>query len=989
MFMNNILHNSFKLLLFGMLILISVDLLGQERTVTGTVTDAGTHETLIGVNITLASDASVGTVTDIDGNYTIVVPESEKALRFSYVGYATQILEISAQVMDVALAPGENLAEVVVVGYGTQKSKEVTSAISSVKSEDFNDGQINDPIQLIQGKVAGLSISRPGGDPNGDFDIRLRGLSTFGGNTQPLIIIDGVQGADLSSVDPSDIASMDVLKDASAAAIYGTKAASGVIIITTKKGQYVEGKSSTQVEFSSNFTTESISRKISVLSPADYRTFSNATDFNSETDWMNENTRNVASQAYNLAVSGATESSSYRVSFNYRQGNGIVLKTGFEQINGRLNFTQRALNDMLTLNFNMSTTTRNEDYAPSEAMSFVARYNPTAPTHASDAFSKEWGGYFQREAFAFYNPLAAIEQSTLDGKKKELIGSLRADLTPVKGLKLSGFYSQDYGNDLYGTYWSKNSFYTPYAVGSHLGYARKETQDRFHQMLELTGEYEKNIDKLNVKVLGGYSWQQNVDDMFSAFGKGFISDGFGYNNLGSGSGELTNDEKAQSYKSERLLIGFFGRVAANYDDAIFLTANFRRDGSSMFGDNNKWGNFGGVSLGVDVTHYISIPHVDRLKVRGGYGVTGNLPSDPYLSKLIFNFTGDNFFYEGNFIPAYGTVRNANPDIKWEVKEETGFGVDFLIASRLSGSIDYYNSTSNDLILNYRVRKPPNFSDYTYLNLGELNNSGLEFSLSYDVIKGSKFTWSTNLNFTKYFDSKILKITSELVDADATIYLGYLNAPFLTGIRSIEVNEGDPVGQIIAPIYTGIDSTGHLTYRDVNGDGDFTANDDYEIVGNGLPDFQLGWGNTFSYDRWFLNFFVRGVFGHSLVNVNNARYGVPVVMGIQSGMQQALDFQDAVDGPVFSDVHVEKADFVKLDNFAFGYTLPFENSKYVNALKLFISGQNLFTITNYSGVDPEVRYTDSGDNNNPLAPGIDRENTYFATRALTFGLNLTF
>lgn len=961
----------------------------QERLISGTVTDAESGETLIGVNITFASDASKGTVTDIDGNYKLSVPDTLKALSFSYVGYTTQIIEITSTTIDVVMSAGETLDEIVVVGYATQKAKEVTSAITSVKSEDFNDGNINDPIQLIQGKVSGLSISKPGADPNGDFTIRLRGLSTFGGNTQPLIIIDGVQGASLKSVDPEDIASMDVLKDASAAAIYGTRAASGVIIITTKKGKYKPGEKQFNVEFNSALTTENISRKISVLSAPDYLTLPNTTNFGDETDWTNKITRSGFSQAYGLAVDGASETSSYRVSFNYRSGNGVVLGTGFDQLNGRINYTKKALRDKLTFDFNLSSTLRNEEYSPGEAFGFVARYNPTAPTHASDDFSKEWGGYFQREAFAFYNPLAVIEQNTLDGRKIDIIGSLKATYEIIDGLKVSGFYSINQNNNLFGQYWSKNSYWTPYATASHKGFARKDTHDNFNDIFELIGSYDKTFDKLNLKVMGGYSYQDFADESFWAYGEDFLSDGFSYNSLGSSAGDVSNKESMGSYKSGSTLIGFFGRASLNWDETYFLTANFRRDGSTMLGVNNQWGNFPGISGGLDVAKLVEMSGVDRLKVRGSYGITGNLPPQPYLSQDLWNVTNENFFYNGQYIQAYAPVRNANPDLKWEVKKEIDVGLDFYFLDfRLGGSIDYYTSTSSDLMLNSRVAVPPFPSEWMWLNLGELQNSGLEFAINYKVIQGDNFKWSTDFNFTKYFATKLTKITSDLSGSDELFY-GYLGAPFLTGVRTIRLVEGGNVGEIIAPIYAGVDSTGAIQIEDLDGDGEQNQQKDVKVVGSGLPTFQLGWGNTFTYKQFYMNFFLRGVFGHSLINVNNARYGVPVVMGIQSGMEQALDYLDATDGPVYSDVHVEKADFVKLDNFAFGYSFLFPESKYLSKVKVFISGQNLFTITNYSGTDPEVRYGDAYDNNNPLAPGIDRENTYFSTRSLTFGVNVLF
>jgi TonB-dependent starch-binding outer membrane protein SusC len=992
----------------------------QQKTITGTVTDSESREALIGVNVTAATNKSLGTITDLDGKYTLTVPDTVKALTFSFVGYTPQTIPISANVINVKMSAGQQLSEVVVVGYGTQKTKEVTSAVTSVKSEDFNNGNIQDPIQLIQGKVSGLSIARPGSDPNQDFNIRLRGLSTLGGNLQPLIIIDGVQGASLNSVDPSDIASMDILKDASAAAIYGTRAASGVIIITTKKGQAGESEKLGNIEFSAALTVESVSKKLDVLTRDQYLSFSNSSDLYSVTpendtiqhmtDWVDAITRTAFTQAYNLSIGGGTERSSYRVSFNYRDGEGVVMNTGYQQLNGRLSLMQKALQNKLTLNMNLSATLRDETYADGNAMTFSARFNPTAPVmgDSTDAFSQEWGGYFQRQAFYFYNPVAIIEQGTLDGQKNEIIGSLKADYEIIPGLTASAFYSTTWSGFLYGSYWSKDAYWTPYATGSHLGYARKESVDNFDQLLEITGNLDRQFGDFNVKALLGYSWQEHTYQNFWAYGEGFLTDGFLYNNLGSASGTLTNKESMSSYKSGSTLIGFFARASVNWKDGIFMTANFRTDGSSMFGENNKWGYFPGVSAGVDIRRWVDIPFVNRLKVRGGYGQTGNLPPYPYLSKLLFNVSSESFYYNGDYIQAYSPVRVENPNLKWEVKKEWGVGVDFALWTyRINGSIDYYNSRSTDLIMEASVPVPPYPSDRMWLNLGELANSGIEFNVSVLAVQQKDFKYTTEFNFTKYFPSKLVKITSDITTGSGLIELGYLGAPFLTGVRTIMVSENtelsdyinvvdssyyinDPnyIGQIVAPIYTGIDSTGHLTYEDVDGDGKFNAQKDVKVVGNGLPKFQFGWGNSFNYKGFYLNFFIRGVYGHSLVNVNNARYGVPVVLGIQSGMQQMLDFEDAIDGPVYSDVHVEKANYLKLDNFAFGYDFKFSKSKYVSGLKLFISGQNLFTITQYTGVDPEVRYGDANDNNNPLAPGIDRENTYFATRSFTFGFSLT-
>lgn len=993
--MNKHLRSSLKVGFIGLFMVMGIMLtFAQEKKVTGIVTDAETGETLIGVNVTAATNKSLGTVTDIDGKYSFTLPDTVKALSFSFVGYATQVIEITSGVINVKLSPGQELSEVVVVGYGTQKTREVTSAVASVKAEDFNRGNISDPIQLVQGKVAGLAIAKPGNDPNADFTIRLRGLSTFGSNTEPLIVIDGIPGANMKSIDPTDIVSIDVLKDASAAAIYGTRGASGVILITTKRGEYTPGGKTFNVEFGSSLTYETVARTVSNLSTDDYLSLTegdSTNHFGYNTNWFDEITNPSLSQTYNLAINGADENTSYRAAVNYRDVDGVVMGTGFNQLNGRFSLSQKALKDKLTFDINLSSTLRNEKYAPSEAMQYATIFNPTAPLKADDDYSTEWGGYFQRPAFYFYNPVAIIEQSNLDGKKYNIQGGFKGTYEIIKGLKASAFYSLTSNNDLYGTYWSKYALFTPYATGSHEGFARRETNDYFNHMMELTGSYEKTIEKVTFSVLGGYSWQQATTQGFWAFGKGFLSDDFSYNDLGSASGELANSSMMDSWKRQTTLIGFYARATANYDNGVFLTLNFRRDGSSMFGENKKWGNFPGISAGVDIAKYVSIPYVDRLKIRGGYGVTGNLPPDPYLSKLLYNATNDYFFYNGDYIQAFGPTRNDNPNLQWETKKDLGFGLDYaLLDYRITGSIDYYQSNSEDLLMYYKIPVPPNLAEYMWVNLGELKNSGLEFTIQYQTLASRQFIWNTELNFAKFFETTLVKITDTLIGPQAELKLGQLGDPGLIGVNSIRVEQGGPVGQIVAPIYLYTDTTGAMWYRGKEGDTLRTPTwDDYQVVGNGLPDFQIGWGNTFTYKGVYLNFFLRGVFGHSLVNVNNAKFGVPEALGIQSGMEIINDFADVTDGPSYSNVHVEKANFLRLDNWSVGYNFKLKKNDYVESLKVYLSGQNLFTITNYSGVDPEVRYEDSADNNNALAPGMDRQNTYFSTRTFTLGVNVVF
>ena len=951
----------------------------QERVISGTITDANDGSPLIGVTIVVVGQKNVGTTTDFNGEYTLQLLTEAKQIHVSYIGYSSQVIDITSDRIDVALKEeSEVLNEVVVVGYGTLKTKQITSAVAVLKEEDFNQGNISDPAQLLQGKVSGLSIAKPGGDPNAGFDIRLRGLSTFGANTSPLIIVDGVPGVSMETLDPQDIASINVLKDASAAAIYGTRGASGVILITTKTGS----KETTTAEYSAFVALNQVARKPDVLTASEYKSLSRAVDLGSETDWIDAITRNAISHTHNLSLSGGNSKSNYRIALNYRKGQGIALKSGFDQINGRVNFNQKAFNDKLNIGINIANTIRNEQLAIDPAFGFAIRYNPTAPTHSDEEDLQDWGGYFQRDAFGFFNPLAAMEQNVRDKKKKRFLASIKGDLELMPGLNAGVLYARTNENDIYGEYYSKRSYWTPFGVKNDKGFAGKYTDERYDNLFESTLNYEHDFSGLELKLLGGYSFQEFTKEGHGASAGGFLTDGFGYNNIGAATDIKDGKASISSYKSRHRIIAFFGRTNFNYKDIYFLSASIRREGSSKFGKNNKWGWFPGISGGLNLSKLVDIPMVDQLKIRGGYGVTGNTPSDPYLSILKFNPQGGLFFYQGAYVDAYGPANNPNPDLRWERKEDINIGMDMsLLDYKMNVTVDYFRSKSSDLLLYFPVRVPPNLYPDKLLNLAEMSTSGIEFSVGIkDVTKGA-FVWNPTLTFTKFNPSILDKFTSDEVESEGFRELGDLGAPFLTGVKTIRVEEGQPIGQIYGPVYDGLDEDGNIQIKDLNNDG-VRDKEDVQVIGNALPDFQFGFSNSFRYKNFDFNFFIRGVFGHDLLNVSNTRYGVPNAIGIQNGMAQILDFAEVQNGPVFSDIHVEDASYVKLDNVSLGYNLKIKDK----SLRLYITGQNLMTITGYSGIDPEVRYQDGG---NPLAPGLDRENTYFATKGYTFGLNFKF
>ncbi|MGB3779546.1 MAG: SusC/RagA family TonB-linked outer membrane protein [Tunicatimonas sp.] len=974
-------------------------LYAQEKTVTGTVA-SDAEGALPGVNV-LLKGTSTGTVTDLDGNYRLSVPEAGGTLVFTSIGYASQEVEIGNQSsIDINLAEDiKALDEIVVIGYGTQEKKEITSAVTSVKAEDFNGGNVNNPSQLIQGKVAGLVIARPGGDPSGNFNIRLRGTSSASGSTSPLIIIDGVPGADLNSVDPSDIASIDVLKDGSAAAIYGTRATNGVILVTTKSGAAGEPK----ITYNGYVATDVIGSQVDMLTAGEYRqlvndpnfAFSNpALDLGSSTDWFDEVTQTPISHVHNLALSGGTEKTTYRVALNYRDIEALGKNSGFDQLNSRLNLRQKALGDRLTFDVILGITNRNLggfDQPPvsdiglnngNPAFRFATIYNPTAPVFQED---QSFGGFYQAPgSFNYNNPRAIVEQQSFDGIQRNITSNFRVGFELIEGLQASAFYSTQRDN-------TQVNFYAPkddYAGGLNSnGQALRAMREELNQLFEATLNLDKEVgSNSSIEALLGYSYQYLTDESFSVSAGNFLTDQFTYNNIGA-SEDLARNINPQfgSGKQSSTLIAGFARVNFNYNDLFYVQGVVRREGSSKFGANNKWAWFPAASAGVNIANLASIPQVDELKFRVGYGITGSLPDANYVSLARLTPLPGRFFYNGNYIQPYGPGSNPNPDLKWETKGEINVGIDFSVLNyRINGSVDVYNRTTTDLIYFVPVPVPPNQFPNSLLNLGELNNRGVEVTLDGDLVRGDGFNYSAGFNFALN-RTQLVSLSSDEFDFGDQILIANLGAPGLNATNLIRVKEGEPLGQIYGPRYVGISDEGRWIFEDLNGDDAIDGNDE-TVIGNGLPDFTLGLNNTFSYGPWDLNFFIRGSFGHDLVNTFRAFYEVPKVINSYNILKSATegDARFLTEDARFSSYHVEDASFLRLDNATLGYNFNVENVEFLSQVRVYVAAQNLFTITNYSGVDPEVRFDDGG---NQLAPGIERRDTYFLNRTFTVGLNV--
>jgi len=976
---------------FAVLILLSSSIFAQ-KTVTGKTTDSKDGSALPGVSITVKGTGT-GTQSKPDGTFSVSVPANANILLFSSVGYATQEVNISGvTTIDIALtATGTSLNEVVVTGYGTQRRKEVTSAITTINADQFNKGNISNVAQLLQGKAAGLSISRPGGDPNGGFVLRLRGLSTLGANTSPLIVLDGQIGADINTIDPNDIQSIDILKDGSAAAIYGTRGSSGVIIITSKKGKSGQA----QVTYNGSVTAENPVKFTPHMTAAEFKKLPGAKDYGSSTDWNDEITRTAISHVHNLSLSGGAQGTTYNASVNFRDEQGVAIRTGFQQLNSRLNLTQKALNNRVTFNLIVNATRRTQDNGFGHAFKYATIYNPTAPVHTTDPlFDIAHGGYFETNLIDYSNPVAVLEQNTNTTEIKRLNFNGSADIEIARNLKFLVRYAQQTSssyNELYSprTAWISRGFFNDYSGFSRGGYSYKKDDESYDQLYENTLSYDHSFKKLTLAAVGGYSYQNFLFKGYSLGAGNFVTDGSG-ENFGAAVNLQQGLATAASYKNGYKLIAFFGRVNLNYDNLVYLSASFRHEGSTRFGANNQWGDFPAVSAGVDLKRLDDVNFINTLKLRGSYGITGALPPSSYLSLPVWSTSGSSYLGNGVYGFAYAGVGNPNPNLKWEKKAELDIGLDFsLLNSRLTGTFDYFNRKTRDLIFNVTVPSPPNLYTTTWKNIGQLDNSGFEATANYDVLKGRALNWTTGATYSRYHI-----VLAKLDESLKGSYVGATNlgTPGQEATQLTRAVEGQPIGILYGYKFLGYTPEGYYLFDDGTGKGvpDSSNKAQRTVIGNGLPKFEFGWTNTFRYHNFDLNFFIRGSIGHQLINTFRAFYENPK-NATNYNIVNSKFFNPALkDKQIYSSIDVEKASFAKLDNASLGYNVSSLPKKgmlsSVRSLRIFVTAQNLFTITNYTGVDPEVRYVDG---TNVLAPGIDRRETWVYTRSFTLGVNLGF
>jgi TonB-linked SusC/RagA family outer membrane protein len=973
-----------------LLFFLPCQLFAQQATqVKGNVADGKDGTTLIGVSVKeKGTTNAVG--TDKDGNYTIRVSRPNATLVFTSIGYVAKEVPLDGRSsLDVKLeAESRGLNEVVVVGYGTQKRGEVTSAIATVKSEDFTKGAVRDAAQLIQGKVAGLRITTPSGDPTASTQINLRGLNSISGTSEPLILIDGVPGS-LNTVAPEDIESIDVLKDGSAAAIYGTRATGGVILITTRKNR---ADSKSTIEYTNYVNIQQIARKPEMLTATDYRKLISEgkqyIDYGGDTNWLDEILQNPVSQNHNLTLFGGNNTTNFTGSVNYRDWEGIFLRSGQKRLNVRASLNHSMFNDKLKTNIQVINRVTKAEQGGADGYA----YRQAIIRNPTDNIYNEDGKWQEREAYNYDNPLGRINEATNDNTFKEmrLVGSL--DYRPIKDLSLKLMASNVQNTNLYGTSTTFNHVNTTKAQLN--GTASRSTYANNENLVEFTGNYTKSIGKHNFSLLGGYSWQDAVYETFSAYNYDFPTDAYTWNKLEAGSALQRGLATMSSYKSKWQLAGFFSRLTYNWDEKYLFMASIRREGSSKFGENYHWGSFPAASVGWRVSKedfMKNVKFVSDLKLRAGYGVTGTIANDPYMSQTSYNFTYDQgAFINGKWVQGFVPARNFNPDLRWEKKKEYNVGVDFgLLSNRITGSLDYYTRKVEDLIYNFRVPVPPYLIESMLINAGTMENSGFEALVNFKAVDGKNFKWNSNVTYSTN-KNKLVNLSNDNFDVTADFFdAGYTGEPIQTSTHRVRV--GGPIGQFFVLKSVGVDANGKWLVENKDGQTisiSDSSPDDRQYYGNGIPKFLLGWNNSFNYKNLDLSVNIRGAFGHDVLNMQRMYYENPVNKAYNA-MKTAYEpkyGQQLNTDLVYVSEYIEKGDYVKIDNITLGYTFGDKVIKGIRNLRLYVSGLNLITITKYKGLDPEaVSYT--GDFT--FAPGIENRDAYPTTRTFTAGLNVSF
>lgn len=999
------------LLILSFVLLLGMAAFGQQRKVIGTVFDAQNNQPLPGVNV-IKKGTNIGTSTDVNGEFTIEADEAS-SLVFSYVGYANKEVAVGNQSkLTVSLeADVKGLDAVVVIGYGTLQKKDLTGAVSQVSSKDFNAGITPNPLQAIQGKVAGLNITQASGDPNQSPTVRMRGYTSLAGGSEPLYVIDGVIGVPINTVSPTDIDRIDILKDASASAIYGSRAANGVIIITTKRGK--EGK--TTLSFNNYVGVETISKRLDLMNGDEFRQqvtrikgpaslddnlkFPKGPDGKGySTDWIKEISRTGFTNSHEIALSGGGSNFSYRGSLNHIGRKGIIKNTGFERVTGRINVDQKALKEKLSVQYNLTFSKTVSDLVNNSVINRAVLFLPTLPVRNAD------GSYYEVDgSFDLYNPVAMLNNYQDQSKNYGIIGSMNLDYALTDHLSLGANGAYRYNNMVESAAYNV----AVKAYKGQLGEASRKIDQQNDKLLELTAKYKRDFGAGNLNFLAGYSYQEVANDGFGArnnIGDPSLEDIdlyhlFGYNNLGRYQGTLIRGQNnyATSYANSYKLISFFGRATVNLLDRFNVTATLRRDGSSKFGANHKWGMFPSVAAGWTLSNESFLEGstvLNYLKLRAGWGRTGNSEGiAPYNSLLLYGPSPNNYYDPilRDYLPGVDVIQNSNPDLKWEVLSQTNLGLDFeLFQGKLSGTLEVYDKRTHDMLYNYSVAQNgvDIFVGNILKNIGQMSNKGIELSLGATLLERDAFTWRSNVVGSVY-KNKVLVLSDKNFDSGQILYNNF-DGRGLGLITASELREGHPLGEFYLPKFTGFDDDGNVTFQAEDGSKttEYAKAQKFES-GIGIPKTTISWSNNFAYKNFDLSFQLRSVLGNKILN--NLRSNLTLSGSVLENnmIRDVASFPANYSTAALSDLWLESGAFVRLDNWQIGYNVP--GKGLLRNARVYMGGNNLFVLTKYSGIDPELAVNGAIQTNQqqPSSIGVDNGYIYPKTRSFQFGINLTF
>ncbi|SFU20474.1 iron complex outermembrane recepter protein [Algoriphagus locisalis] len=961
--------------------------LAQSKTISGTVSD-NYGMTLPGVSV-LIKGSTQGTVTDLEGKYVLTSDGDIGTLVFSYIGYTTQEVVLGNQnVLDITLEEDLlGLDEVVVVGYGVQQKKDITGATSSISKEDMNQGAITNPLQQISGRAAGVNITQIGSEPGSRPTVRIRGITSLIGGSDPLVVIDGVQGnLDLlNQVPPSEIESIDVLKDASATAIYGSRGAPGVIIVSTKRSK--SGQAT--IEYTGSVSVDQIANELEVLDAEGWREQARiwnvpfSEDHGSDTDWYDILTQTGMTQNHTVALGGGSQNFNYRASVSAILQDGVVINSSNKNYIASISATQKAIDDRLTMTFTMNNSIRQNIGSPGGVgragftSNLISNAYVSKPT---DPVLFENGDYFfDPNVFQYINPYAVAETIINERESRSQFTTFRTDFEIIDGLK-AGWFGSWRKVDVNSGYYAPAASTLAGAIDQQ-GIANVNTNLTDEKLMDISLAYDKDFGKHKINAIGVYEWQRQTYQGHFAQTKGFINDLTEYHalQLGSVSRYLPGD--ISSYKNDRTLVSFLGRVNYSFADKYILTASMRRDGSSVFGEEHKWGHFPSVSAAWrigDEGFMQGQNLVSTLKLRAGYGITGNQQGlSPQQSLQLVGASGSTYF-NGGLITNFQVTQNANQNLQWETRRQTNVGIDFGFAQdKINGTIDVYTATTDNLLFNYAVPQPPYPFGSIAANVGSLRNDGLELALNYHLLDNSDWSITLAGNVT-FMRNEVERLSGTIGGVEVnTNYVGW-------GFNSYLI-EGQPIGTFYILENDGKESgTNEELVVDRNGDGVIDQGNespDRYIAGTALPTFTYAFTPTVKFKNFDLSMVWRGSGGNMIFNRIRRDFSLYESLG-KSNMLVSAENLGLFTSQYASDLWLEKGDYVRFENLAIGYTFNTAKIRNISSMRLSVVGNNLALFTKYSGLDPELNL--SGGNGSGLDAGI-----YPRTRSIAVGLHVSF